>query len=290
MRYRVFFLFFAMIFFTIHEGHAQTPDLALRYFQAGEKSMQESDWLSAAEDFTKAIIVNAKFKVQGLSKQSNKAFDTSQSETNEISVCDPFTASAYTNRGLARLQLGDLDLAIADYDRALRIQPKLIEAWMGRGIARNAKGDHGGAVLDYNHAISIDSNRAEAYVNRGIALVMEKEFAGADNDFDRALKLQPNFAWVHFWRGTSLMKQGKYEQAASSFTAALTLDPGMAEAYANRGLTFVVLGKESQALTDLKKCLDLKPDLKSDLEERTELAKKIMRLDVATLLSQQGRQ
>jgi len=59
----------------------------------------------------------------------------------------------------------------------------------------------------------------------------------------------------------------------------------MAEAYANRGLALLVLGREPEALADLKKCLDLKPELRGDLEERAELARKLKRVNVAKLLS-----
>jgi len=72
----------------------------------------------AVEDFTKAIAVNAKLKKWRSTNKSGSAFDTSQSDTREISVSDPFTAAAYTNRGLARLHLDDFDQAILDYDQA----------------------------------------------------------------------------------------------------------------------------------------------------------------------------
>ena len=275
-----------IVCFASHESQAQTPDLAFRYFQAGQKQMQEGDWLSATEDFTKAIATNAQLSRVKLPKEKGDAFGALPCDRSEISVSDPFTAYAYASRGLARLNLGDFDQAIEDYERALRIRPKLAEAYVGGGIAFDAKGEYDRAVFDYNRAISIDPKSAEAYFRRGCALVKKQDFAAAVRDLERALDLRPNFAWAQYWRGTSLMKQGRYEAAVIAFTAALELDPGIAEAYGNRGLAFLVLGRENEALKDLKESVDLKPELKSDVECRTELAKQLVRANVARLLSQ----
>ena len=284
-RPQTLFLLLALVCFASHESPAQIPDLAFRYFQVGQKRMQEGDWLSAAENFTKAIATDAQLDRATLPKRGD-AFGALKSERSEISVSDPFTAYAYASRGLAWLNLGDFDQAIEDYERALRIRPKMKEAYLGRGIGLDAKGEYDRAVLEYNRAISIDPKFAEAYFRRGCALVKKKDFAAAVRDLERALDLRPNFAWAQYWRGTSLMMQGRYESAVIAFTAAIELDPGIAEAYGNRGLAFLVLRREPEALKDLKEAVDLKPEIKSDLERRTELAKQLMRANAARLLSQ----
>ena len=48
-RPQTLFLLLALACFASHESPAQVPDLAFRYFQAGQKRMQKGDWLSAAE-------------------------------------------------------------------------------------------------------------------------------------------------------------------------------------------------------------------------------------------------
>jgi tetratricopeptide (TPR) repeat protein len=49
-------------------------------------------------------------------------------------------AALFDSRGLAHLRRGEFDLAIADYDEALRLQPKLAWSLYGRGLARYGKG------------------------------------------------------------------------------------------------------------------------------------------------------
>jgi len=53
--------------------------LALRYFETGQKRLDAGDWPSAAENFTKAIAVNAKSKEQRMSNKSRNAFYITQS-------------------------------------------------------------------------------------------------------------------------------------------------------------------------------------------------------------------
>ena len=43
-------------------------------------------------------------------------------------------AATHNNRGNAYIRNGDIDRAIADYDEALRLNPKYIDAFMNPGV------------------------------------------------------------------------------------------------------------------------------------------------------------
>jgi len=76
-------------------------------------------------------------------------------------------------------------------------------------------------------------------------------------------------------RGTAWLSKASIDEAIADFTRALERDPTIAWAYFNRGLALLVKGKDRQAEEDFAKCLALKPELKSDLEHRAELAREI---------------
>src|SRR2546423_1794714 len=81
----------------------------------------------------------------------------------------PTTPHDYNNRGDARFAKGDHDGAIADYTKAIEIDPRVAGPYAGRGLARQAKGDLDGAIADYTKAIEIDPHLALAYYYRGVA-------------------------------------------------------------------------------------------------------------------------
>jgi tetratricopeptide (TPR) repeat protein len=58
-------------------------------------------------------------------------------------------AIAYTNRGSAHYNKRDLDRAIADYDEAIRLNPKFAKSYYNRGVAREKKRSLQEALSDF---------------------------------------------------------------------------------------------------------------------------------------------
>jgi len=105
---------------------------------------------------------------------------------------NPRLTTAFYNRGNLRLNLGDLDGALADFDQALQTDPDDVMAYNNRGIAKLAKGDLNGAIEDFNHAIKINSRHPEPYANRGLVRLQQGKNAEAERDFARSIALQPS--------------------------------------------------------------------------------------------------
>jgi len=75
-------------------------------------------------------------------------------------------AAAYYNRGNAHSAKGDFAAAIADYDAAIKLDPKNARALTNRGTAHSEKGDAEAAFADFDEAIKRDPRFASAYFNR----------------------------------------------------------------------------------------------------------------------------
>ncbi|MCG9891774.1 MAG: tetratricopeptide repeat protein [Thermosynechococcaceae cyanobacterium MS004] len=99
-----------------------------------------------------------------------------------------FDAQSY-NRGNTRRALGDKQGAIADYDQAIRLNPKDAEAYNNRGVTRRALGDNQGAIADYEEAIRLAPKDAAAYVNRGNIRSQLEDKQGAIIDLQTAASL-----------------------------------------------------------------------------------------------------
>jgi Flp pilus assembly protein TadD len=82
------------------------------------------------------------------------------------------TAKEYLNRGVAKTKLDDLTGAIADYNKAINLNPNDADAYCGRGYAKLRLRDYRGARSDFNMAINLNPNLALAYCGRGLAKIM----------------------------------------------------------------------------------------------------------------------
>jgi tetratricopeptide (TPR) repeat protein len=102
-------------------------------------------------------------------------------------------AADFANRGFAYFDMGDLDHAIADYDKAVQLDPKFAQAFSGRCAVRIKKGDLAQAIADCNQAIALDPKLAIAYNDRGLAKQAQGDTAGGDADVARARELDPTF-------------------------------------------------------------------------------------------------
>jgi tetratricopeptide (TPR) repeat protein len=103
-------------------------------------------------------------------------------------------AADFANRGFAYFDMGDLDHAIADYTRAIALDPKFAQAFSGRCAVQIKKGDLAQAITDCDQAIALDPKLAIAYNDRGLAKQAQGDAAGAAADMARAQQLDPAFA------------------------------------------------------------------------------------------------
>ncbi len=68
--------------------------------------------------------------------------------------------------GALRIEKGDLDLAIEDFNQAVRLNPKMAVAFDNRGLAWGRKKEYDKAIADYNEAIRLDPKLVNAWNNR----------------------------------------------------------------------------------------------------------------------------
>jgi len=134
-------------------------------------------------------------------------------------------AVLYNNRGYARYQLGELDLAIADYTKAVEIDRDYDMPYLNRGNAYGDKKMFDEAVADYTEAIRCVPDNSGGYFCRGHALFMSGKYDEAIEDYTKVIQLDPQNAEGWCNRGSARMKKRQYDKALADYDRALQLDP-----------------------------------------------------------------
>ena len=66
------------------------------------------------------------------------------------------TAKDFFNRGKAEMGKGDWDGAIADFTKAIELNPKYAPSYVERGFAKEFKDDGGGAIIDFSKDVGLN--------------------------------------------------------------------------------------------------------------------------------------
>ncbi len=98
----------------------------------------------------------------------------------------------YFNSGIKRLEQGNYRGAIADFTKAIQINPKLVAAYYNRAIARHQLQNYQRAIADFTKVIQINPNYADAYYNRDVARGFSGDEAAGMTDLQKAISMYRN--------------------------------------------------------------------------------------------------
>jgi len=166
-------------------------------------------------------------------------------------VSDASLAMAFNNRGVAYGKNSKYDLAIADYNEAIRLKPDLAMAFNNRGAAQDSLGKLDFALADYNQAISLKPDYFDAFNNRGIAYGKKDQINLAIADFNEAIRIKPDYADAYSDRCYARVISGQQlDMALSDCTKVLQLTPNDENTLGIRGFVYLRLGDYSKAIAD----------------------------------------
>lgn len=157
------------------------------------------------------------------------------------------SAEEYFNRAYTKQAGGDPDSAIADYDEAIRLNPKYYRAYYNRSIARLDRGDLDGALDDANEAIRLNPQSAGAFSVRGGARDHKGDFDGALADYSEAIHLNPQNPSAYNNRAEAYFAARQYELALADFQQANSLRPAENVILAGLAITHHALGHVDEA-------------------------------------------
>jgi tetratricopeptide (TPR) repeat protein len=169
-------------------------------------------------------------------------------------------------RGDAYAEQGKYVPALADLDRAVTLSPRNPTAYVHRASAYSRQRLTDKALQDYAKALSIDPDNVDALVNRGALYSESGDGVSALADSNHALKVKPGNPIALYDRGYANFVRRDYDAAIADYTAALDASPDLGMAYANRCLTAALAGHDQKTVqndcTHAVQLLPARPDIR----------------------------
>jgi len=168
------------------------------------------------------------------------------------------SAGALGNLGVSYFAKGDLTNALRNLDAALKIRQDAV-GYQNRGMVHHLLGNTDLALADYGRAISLNTKESGIFNNRGILFTARGKFDDAIRDYDRAIKLAPTNEAPYMNRGVAYFKKGQFSRAIIEHTHAIKLKPTGAGPFAERALCRASLGDTNGAIADYQRAIELDP-------------------------------
>jgi len=161
----------------IKSGKYRGYQLAIKYLNRGAEWKIKKDYDRALADYNEAIRLSATYADAFYNRcivyRIKEDYDHALADCNQAIKLGPTpnalaatdstrlgddrtTSDYYSQRGAVYLSRKDYDLAIADFDSAIRLYPKDANTAYNRGLAYKAKGDTARANADFETAKQLD--------------------------------------------------------------------------------------------------------------------------------------
>ncbi|MAF67670.1 MAG: hypothetical protein CMJ84_18705 [Planctomycetes bacterium] len=160
----------------------------------------------------------------------------------------------------AHAEAGRIPEAIAEYGRALEVDPRSADALVNLGNLLVSRGRVEEGVARLEQAVVIAAEMAEAHFGLGSALLRQGAAERGIACLRRAVELDPGYARAHHDLGVQLGRQGRFAEAVTHFEGALEGRPAFAEALLNLGGVLRAVGRGEEAVERYRAGIELRPE------------------------------
>ena len=184
---------------------------------------------------------------------------------------NPDSSLANNNIGVILVRKGQLDEAIAHFQKALQEHPDDPEIHNNLAVAlAKAHGDYANqlagmgrndeAIVEFRAALEIFPYFADARHSLAIILLQKGQVDEAIVQFQKIQEQYPDNAMAYFDLGNAYFQKGQMDEAAAFYQKALKIKPADLATLNNLGMAFLVKGMVDEAAVQFRKALALQPD------------------------------
>lgn len=169
---------------------------------------------------------------------------------------NPRNGFAHLTMAMIYSDLEDYQESLKSLETALRFLPSKSKerrsaAYEVRGEVYLQIGDTLNALADYDTAMKLNPRNEDALMSRAQILYSQNKFDESDNDFKRLKEINPANPAAEMGLGRNELDRGNYESALKHFNASIKLDEKNAGALGLRGKTKLAMKDYAAAADDL---------------------------------------
>jgi tetratricopeptide (TPR) repeat protein len=116
-------------------------------------------------------------------------------------------------------------------DLLIALEPETAFFFVLRGRLYGEKGDSQSALADFSRALQLDPHTPEAHYNSGILMLRTQGPEAALREFDQELQISPDHDMAMFGKAEVLNQLGRRQEAIQLLQKVLILNPGSIPAY-----------------------------------------------------------
>ena len=194
---------------------------------------------------------------------------------------DPEQAEAQYLLGRLNAHLGETEKALKSLNEAVRLADDPATKAKALMIRANLQKEPEKQMADFNEAVKVMPGDPNVLRFRGMHHLTHNELEPAISDFDAAIALDPKDAETFEARGIALALAQKFDEAMDSFTKTIALEPASANAFTQRARIRAIKGDPTAALHDVEQALKLQPRAVQALQLRASILTSIGKFDQA---------
>lgn len=112
------------------------------------------------------------------------------------------------------IQANDSRAALANYDKAIELDPLFVDAWVRKGVTLHNDNNYHDAEACFNQAVKLSPRLFKTVYNRGKNRLRLGNYEGAVSDLDRACDIKQEHPKAHELLGDAFSKVGNMDKAA----------------------------------------------------------------------------